>query len=184
VDLGLSVKWATFNVGASKPEDYGDYFAWGETETKDKYSWATYKWCDGTSTNMTKYNTEDGKTTLEPADDAAQVHWGGKWRMPSKEEVDELTQQCNWIWTTHNNVNGYKVTGPNGNSIFLPAAGYKGAGPTYPAGEDGLYWTSTLEKGHYSYLIVLHDDAPPTEASTKGTRCFGFAIRPVYDDRP
>ena len=184
VDLGLSVKWATFNVGASKPEDYGDYFAWGETEPKETYSWATYKWCDGTSTNMTKYNTEDGKTILEPADDAAQVHWGGKWRMPSKEEVDELTQQCNWIWTTHNNVNGYKVTGPNGNSIFLPAAGYKGAGPTYPAGEDGLYWTSTLEKGHYSYLIVLHNDAPPTEASTKGTRCFGFTIRPVYDDVP
>lgn len=183
VDLGLSVKWATFNVGATSPEDYGDYFAWGETETKDKYSWATYKWCDGTSTNMTKYNTEDGKTILEPADDAAQVHWGGKWRMPSKEEVDELTQQCTWIWTTHNNVNGYKVTGPNGNSIFLPAAGYKGAGPTYPAGEDGLYWTNTIEKGHYSYLIVLHNDAPPTEASTKGTRCYGFAIRPVYDDR-
>ena len=183
VDLGLSVKWATFNVGATSPEDYGDYFAWGETETKDKYSWATYKWCDGTSTNMTKYNTEDGKTILEPADDAAQVHWGGKWRMPSKEEVDELTQQCNWIWTTHNNVNGYKVTGPNGNSIFLPAAGYKGSGPTYPAGEDGLYWTNTIEKRHYSYLIVLHDDAPPTQAGVHGTRCFGFTIRPVYDDR-
>ena len=182
VNLGLSVKWATFNVGASKPEDYGDYFAWGETEPKEEYSWATYKW--GTSSNMTKYNTTDGKTILDLDDDAAYVNWGGKWRMPSKEEVDELTQHCNWIWTTHNNVNGYKVTGPNGNSIFLPAAGYKGAGPTYPVGEDGLYWTSTLEKGHYSYLIVLHNDAPPTEASTKGTRCFGFTIRPVYDDRP
>ena len=184
VDLGLSVKWATFNVGATSPEDDGDYFAWGETETKETYSWATYKWCDGTQNTMTKYNATDGKTILEPADDAAQVHWGGNWRMPSKEEVDELTQQCNWIWTTHNNVNGYKVTGPNGNSIFLPAAGYKGAGPTYPAGEDGLYWTNTLEKRHYSYLIVLHDDAPPTQAGSSGTRCFGFTIRPVYDDRP
>ena len=182
VDLGLSVKWATFNVGATSPEDYGDYFAWGETEPKETYSWATYKW--GTSSNLTKYNTTDGKTTLDPEDDAAKVLWGGYWRMPSKEEVDELTQQCTWIWTTHNNVNGYKVTGPNCNSIFLPAAGYKGAGPTYPAGEDGLYWTSTLEKGHFSYLIVLHNDAPPTESSTKGTRCFGFTIRPVYDDRP
>lgn len=182
VDLGLSVKWATFNVGATKPEEYGDYFAWGETETKDKYSWATYKW--GTSSNLTKYNTTDGKTILDLDDDAAYVNWGGNWRMPSKEEVDELTQQCSWIWTTHNNVNGYKVTGPNGNSIFLPAAGYKGAGPTYPAGEDGLYWTSTLEKGHYSYLIVLHNDAPPTQAGSSGTRCFGFTIRPVYDDRP
>ena len=182
VDLGLSVKWATFNVGASKPEDYGDYFAWGETEPKDKYSWATYKW--GTSSKLTKYNTTDGKTILDPEDDAAYVNWGGNWRMPSKEEVNELTQQCSWIWTTHNNVNGYKVTGSNGNSIFLPAAGYKGAGPTYPAGEDGLYWTNTTEKQHYSYLIVLHDDAPPTQAGRQGTRCFGFAIRPVYDDRP
>ncbi len=182
VDLGLSVKWATFNVGATSPEDYGDYFAWGETEPKETYSWATYKW--GTSSNMTKYNTTDGKTILDLDDDAAYVNWGGNWRMPSKEEVDELTQQCNWIWTTHNNVNGYKVTGPNGNSIFLPAAGYKGAGPTYPAGEDGLYWTNTTEKQHYSYLIVLHDDAPPTQAGTRGTRCFGFTIRPVYDDRP
>ena len=182
VDLGLSVKWATFNVGATSPEEYGDYFAWGETEPKETYSWATYKW--GTSSNLTKYNATDGKTILDPEDDAAQVYWGAKWRMPSKEEVDELTQQCSWIWTTHNNVNGYKVTGPNGNSIFLPAAGYKGAGPTYPAGEDGLYWTNTTEKEHYSYLIVLHNDAPPTQAGRQGTRCFGFAIRPVYDDRP
>ena len=180
IDLGLSVYWATFNIGATTPEDYGDYFAWGETEPKETYSWATYKW--GTSSNLTKYNTTDGKTVLDLDDDAAYVNWGGNWRMPSKEEVNELTQQCSWIWTTHNNVYGYKVTGPNGNSIFLPAAGYKGAGPTYTAGEDGLYWTITLEKGHYSYLIVLHNDAPPTEASTKGTRCFGFTIRPVYDD--
>ena len=179
VDLGLSVKWATFNVGATSPEDYGDYFAWGETEPKEIYSWATYKW--GTSSNQTKYNTTDGKTILDLDDDAAYVNWGGNWRMPSKEEVDELTQQCNWIWTTHNNVNGYKVTGPNGNSIFLPAAGYKGAGPTYPAGEDGLYWTNTTEKQHYSYLIVLHDDAPPTQAGRQGTRCFGFTIRPVCE---
>ena len=180
VDLGLSVKWATTNVGAETPEQYGDYYAWGETEPKETYGWATYKW--GTSSNLTKYNTTDGKTVLDLDDDAAYVNWGGNWRMPSKEEVNELTQQCSWIWTTHNNVYGYKVTGPNGNSIFLPAAGYKGAGPTYTAGEDGLYWTITLEKGHYSYLIVLHNDAPPTEASTKGTRCFGFTIRPVYDD--
>ena len=184
VDLGLSVKWANFNIGAFDPTHYGDYFAWGETEPKETYSWATYKWCDGTSTNITKYNSTDRKTILEPADDAAYVNWGGNWRMPSKEEVDELTQQCSWIWTTHNNVNGYKVTGPNGNSIFLPAAGYKGGGPTYPAGEDGLYWTNTIEKQHYSYLIVLHNDAPPTQAGRQGTRCFGFTIRPVYDDRP
>ena len=182
VDLGLSVKWATFNVGATSPEDYGDYFAWGETEPKEEYSWATYKW--GTSSsNLTKYNATDGKTILDLEDDAAYVQWGDKWRMPSKEEVDELTQQCSWIWTTHNNVNGYKVTGPNGNSIFLPAVGYKGAGPYYPAGKDGLYWTKNTEEGHYAYGLCIHDDAPPKQASTKCTRCLGFAVRPVYDDR-
>ena len=122
VDLGLSVKWATFNVGATSPEEYGDYFAWGETEPKETYSWATYKWCDGTDANITKYNTIDGKTILEPTDDAAQVHRGDKWRMPTKAECQELIDSCTWEWTTSNNISGYRVTGPNGNSIFLPAA--------------------------------------------------------------
>ena len=131
VDLGLpsGLKWATCNVGATAPEEYGDYFAWGETETKATYDLSNYKWCNGTYESMTKYCTNseygivDNKTTLELSDDAARVNWGGSWRMPTKAEQDELrnTDNCTWEWTTQNGVNGYKVTSKkNGNSIFLP----------------------------------------------------------------
>ena len=122
VDLGLSVKWATCNVGAVSPEDYGDYFAWGETEPKDFYAWSTYKWCNGSYDTLTKYCTDskygtvDNKTVLDLEDDAAHVNWGGDWRMPTKAEQDELYNNCTWEWTTQNGVNGYKVTSKiNGN---------------------------------------------------------------------
>jgi hypothetical protein len=167
VDLGLSVKWATFNVGASKPEDYGDYFAWGETEPKEEYTWATYKW--GTSGKLTKYNTTDGKTILDPEDDAAYVNWGDKWRMPTDAERDELVENCTWTWTTQNSINGYKVTGPNGNSIFLPAGGYKGSGPDYPMGEDGLYWLGNVYKNSFAYLFTIqHEVTPPSTEGKQG----------------
>ena len=140
VDLGLSVKWASYNIGATKPEEYGDYFAWGEVEPKETYSWATYKWSKGSSSSITKYNANDGKTVLDPEDDAATVILGENYRMPTVEEGNELIEQCTWIWTIYNNVAGYKITGPNGNYIFLPAVGYKGStNPYYPAGEYGLY---------------------------------------------
>ena len=131
VDLGLSVKWATFNVGASKPEDYGDYFAWGETEPKETYNWATYKWCQGTANTFTKYcsnsqyGNADYKTTLDPEDDAAIVHLGGDWRMPTIEEWMELKQNCTWKKITINGITGCQVTAKNGNSIFLPRAGLR-----------------------------------------------------------
>ena len=155
VDLGLSsgTLWATCNVGASSPEEYGNYFAWGETEPKDEYSWSTYKWCEGSYTTMTKYciHTDygyngftDGKRSLELEDDAAYVNWGPEWRMPSLEEEKELVKNCTWTWTTINDVKGYQVTGPNGNSIFLPAAGYCHDGSLSFAGHDGYYWTRTL----------------------------------------
>ena len=153
VDLGLSVKWATCNVGANSPEEYGDYFAWGETQPKTTYYWSTYKYCNGSSTTMTKYcvdseyGTVDNKTTLELTDDAARVNWGGKWRMPTTAEQDELrsTSNCTWTWTTQNGVNGYKVTSKvNGNSIFLPAAGYRRSGSLSSAGSYGSYWSSSL----------------------------------------
>lgn len=108
IDLGLSVKWATCNVGASKPEDYGDYYAWGETTTKSDYDWDTYKWCKGTYDTMTKYCTDsyygtvDNRTTLTSSDDVATVKWGSKWRMPTKEEMKELDEDCTWTWTTQN----------------------------------------------------------------------------------
>ena len=132
VDLGLSVKWATCNVGANSPEEYGDYFAWGETKPKDSYKWSTYKWCNGSKDKLTKYCKEsyygrvDNKTVLDLVDDAAHVNLGGAWRMPTKEEIRELKDNCTWTWTTQNGVNGYLVTSKkNDNSIFLPAAGYR-----------------------------------------------------------
>ena len=155
VDLGLpsGLKWATCNVGATTPEEYGDYFAWGEVEPKTTYNWSTYKYCAGLHWRLTKYCTQsnhgkdgftDNKTVLDPEDDAATVNWGGAWRMPTKAEQDELGNNCTWDWTTQNGVNGYKVTGPNGNSIFLPAAGYTNAGTLYGAGSNGGYWSSSL----------------------------------------
>ena len=150
VDLSLSVKWATMNVGANAPEEYGDYFEWGETEPKDNYSWSTYKWCNGSSSTMTKYcfdsdyGTVDNKTVLDLEDDAARANWGGSWRMPTYEEIKELFEKCTWEWTTLNGVNGRKVTGPNGNSIFLPAAGCRYGSSLSYAGSYGYYWSSSL----------------------------------------
>ena len=194
VDLGLSVKWATFNVGASKPEDYGDYFAWGETEPKETYSWATYKWCDGTSSNMTKYNTTDGKTILEPEDDAAQVHWGDKWRMPTKDEMQELFDNCTWKEETRNGINGYIVTGPNGNSIFLPRAGFYnyddfGVSLQKP-GHSVYYWTSTIydsgsmnARDYINAWDLVMNGLWDDNRIMDNTRRLGLSIRPVYDDR-
>ena len=166
VDLGLSVKWATCNVGANSPEEYGDYFAWGETTPKTTYFWSTYKYCNGLYDTMTKYCTDsyygtvDNKTTLELTDDAARVNWGGKWRMPTKAEQDELrdTDNCTWTWTTQKGVKGYKVTSKkNGNSIFLPAAGYRSNDNLICAGIWGSYWSSSLSSYscHDAYSVFF-----------------------------
>jgi len=151
VDLGLSVKWATMNVGASSPEDYGDYFAWGETTTKTTYNWSNYKYCKGNEYTLTKYCTKSGygtvdnKTVLDLSDDAARANWGGNWRMPTYAELDELRNNCTLKWTTQNSVKGYKVTSKtNGNSIFLPAAGHRKDSSLYSAGSYGIYWSSSL----------------------------------------
>lgn len=132
VDLGLpsGTQWATRNVGASAPEDYGDYFAWGETTPKEEYTWDNYKWCNGDWKTMTKYcinnsygynGFTDGKKELDPEDDAAYKNWGAPWRMPTTEQQKELCNLCAWQWVTRNGVNGHLVTGPNGNTLFLPA---------------------------------------------------------------
>ena len=164
VDLGLSVKWATFNVGANKPEDYGDYFAWGETEPKTTYDWSTYKWCNGSYDTQTKYcidssyGTVDNKTVLDKEDDAAHVNWGGNWRMPTRTEQDELREQCTWTWTTQNGVKGYNVTSKkNGNSIFLPAAGYRSDSSlsTDGAGSYGDYWSGSLSTDGAGFAYYL-----------------------------
>ena len=162
VDLGLpsGTLWATFNVGASAPEDYGDYFAWGETAPKDYIDWSTYKWCNGSYTTMTKYCTNssygyngftDGKTELDPEDDAAHVNWGPSWRMPTTEQQRELYEKCSSTWTTLNGVSGRLFTGPNGNTLFLPAAGCRWDESLYYAGSHGFYWSRTLNSS-YSYI--------------------------------
>lgn len=144
VDLGLSVKWATTNVGASSPTDYGSYFAWGETRTKSDYSWSTYFDTNDGGSTFFKYATNK-KTTLDLSDDAAHANWGGNWRMPTKAEQDELREKCTWTWTTQNGVKGYKVSSKrNSNSIFLTAAGFRHDGVLVNAGSDGNYWSSSL----------------------------------------
>ena len=148
IDLGLTVKWAECNLGAEKPEDYGDYFAWGETETKSDYSWSTYKFGTSSSGPFSKYNTDntygtvDNKTVLDPEDDVAHVILGGSWRMPTTAEQDDLRTKCTWTWDDVKK--GYTVTGPNGNSIFLPAAGGRYDDTLGEVGSSSFYWSSSL----------------------------------------
>lgn len=185
VDLGLSVKWATCNVGAESPEDYGDYFAWGETQPKSYYDLSTYKWCEGSYDTITKYcndsnyGTVDNKTILELSDDAANANWGGSWRMPTKAEQEELRNKCTWTWEQKNGVNGYTVTGQNGNSIFLPAAGSRYVSSLYDAGSYGYYWSSSLytySSNDAFYLSFLSSNAGSTSSSS---RYYGRSVRPV-----
>ena len=182
VDLGLSVKWASCNVGATQPWEYGGYYAWGETEEKNYYYWSTYKYCNGTSISMTKYctsssdGTKDNKTTLEPADDVAHVKWGGNWRMPTRAELNELCNNCIWTWTTLNGVNGYRVTGPNGNSIFLPAAGYRYAKVNNLG--SGCYWSSSLHSSYSvgAYNLLFGSNSYDWNSDSRNN---GHTVRPV-----
>ena len=165
VDLGLpsGTLWADRNVGADSPEGYGDYFAWGETAPKSTYNWSTYKWCRGSSDTMIKYCTDsnnhgtvDNKTVLDLEDDAAYVNMGPEWRMPTKDELYELMSFCTWVWTTQNGTLGHKVTGPNGNSIFLPAAGCRYDSLLDYVGSDGYYWSSSLDESDSDYAWSLY----------------------------
>ena len=184
VDLGLSVKWATCNVGASCPEDYGDYFAWGETEPKDDfYSWIRYKWCNDNYNNLTKYCNDnsygiaDNKSTLELNDDAAHSNWGGEWRMPTKDELKELLSNCTLNWTTLNGINGYQVIGPNGNSIFLPAAGQHMHSMSSRIGEDINYWSSSIAGQPF---IAMALSSSGNIRYTPKERYIGISVRPVF----
>ena len=188
VDLGLSVKWATCNVGATKPEEYGDYFAWGETEPKSIYDWSTYKWCRGSYNTQTKYNTHssygtvDNKTTLDLSDDAARTNWGGSWRMPTDAELTELREQCTWTWTTQNGVYGYKVTskksGYTNKYIFLPAAGDRYDNSLNYAGNSGFYWSSSLNTDipYLAWYVSFYSNYVDRYDSN---RYCGFSVRPV-----
>ncbi|MBR1487676.1 MAG: Ig-like domain-containing protein [Bacteroidales bacterium] len=190
VDLGLSVKWASFNLGASKPEEYGDYYAWGETEPKSKYDWETYKWANGAKDKLTKYcmvtsqwagsGSPDNKFLLDPEDDVAHVKLGGRWRMPTSAEWQELRIKCTWTWTTSNGISGREVTGPNGNSIFLPAAGDWYGTSRYNAGSYGNYWSSSLYTSSSGYAWGVYFYSSDVYGSSS-YRYFGQSVRPVSE---
>lgn len=195
VDLGLpsGIKWASFNIGASAPEEYGGYYAWGETETKTRYEEQTYKWCNGEifDLKMTKYcisdyygTIVDNKTVLEPEDDVAHVKLQGKWRMPTDEEWTELKTKCTWTWTDDYNgtgVGGVIMAATNGNSIFLPAAGNMSSDYNYYPGKVGYYWSSSITTSPYN------SDAKDFMFQSTGPYCssfnryYGHPVRPVCD---
>lgn len=185
VDLGLSVMWATCNVGASSPSAYGNYYAWGEITTKNDYSWATLKYCsDSKGDYFRKYVTQftsnvvDDRKTLDLSDDVANIKWGGNWRIPTDSEWTELRENCTSIWTELNGVYGRKIIGPNGNSIFLPAAGYRFDSLLNNSGTNGHYWTSTLNEksNNTAWNVSFHKGRMGRFA---GRRCSGLSVRPV-----
>ena len=184
VDLGLPSKtaWATCNVGAKNAEDYGNFYAWGETTPKGSFVWENYKWGDP----PTKYK-DDGVERLAESDDAAFSSWGRPWRLPTKAEMDELlsTDNCTWSWTPRNGVNGYlvvsKKAGYEGNSIFLPAAGTSwNAAGVQEAGSMGYYWSATanLSEPHDAFIIHIAQNFPRVVSNNRGAGC---SIRPVCD---
>ena len=191
VNLGLpsGLLWATANVGAKRPEDCGSYFAWGETSPKSIYDWSSYKYANGSETAMTKYcnstsyGNVDYKGVLDEEDDAATINWGKPWRTPTLKEVQELINYCSWMLTTQNGVSGYKVTGANGNSIFLPAGGVK-------------QYTSTFFTDRSCVMSATYCDFEPSHASVLNCedgapvywyvweRCWGYNVRPVTNKDP
>ena len=192
VDMGLSVKWCSCNVGATRPEEYGNHYAWGETTTKELYDWSTYTLCNGAASTLTKYclekysGTVDNKTVLEKVDDVAAQVLGGNWRMPTEAEAQELmnTDNCTWTWCTENGVNGCRFTSKKtGNSIFLPAGGNYGGivgkGLVYQ-GERGFYWTSSLSTDHddSNHAMEFYFGSNWVDC-TFGGRCVGKSVRPV-----
>ena len=182
VDLGLSVKWATKNVGASSPSDYGDYFAWGETETKSSYDWDNCFDClDSTGDSWGTYKI-GGKTSISPTSghDAARENWGGTWRMPTNAEFEELCNKCTWTWTFQGGHKGCKVTGPNGNSIFLPAADWRIGSRTVSVVEDGRYWSSTLSSSGSDCARGLYFRSG-SHNTYNDSRCYGLSVRPVAE---
>lgn len=173
VDLGLpsGLKWATCNVGASSPEDYGDYFAWGETSPKAEY----------TLENSVTYGEQMSDISGNAQYDAATANWGGSWRMPTKEQMEELVEHCEWEWTQVNGVNGAKVIGPNGSCIFLPAAGDRGGSSLYDAGTVGYYWSSTPLDNNNDYRAYYLRFSYGYEYVYYIRRYFGQSVRPITE---
>lgn len=174
VDLGLSVDWASCNLGAVSPEDYGEYYAWGETQTKGPFYWSNYSlWTD----DYRKYDGEDNLFILEEEDDAAHVQWGGCWRMPTSEEWQELIDCCMWNSTSLNGVPGIMITAPNGNSIFLPKAGHRYDSSSYhEKGHVCDYWASSLYRSSPRQGCAIRNNRLRSD-----WRYNGFSVRPVLD---
>ena len=195
VDLGLpsGTLWATCNVGANNPEDYGDYFAWGETTTKETYNWSTYRYCTGSGglNSFTKYcftsnygyqGFTDTLTTLEAIDDAATANWGSEWRMPTLDEMRELRDICDTTWTALNGINGMLITSrTNGNTIFLPAAGCRYDDSSDGAGSYGGYWSSSLRTNLLNNAQSAWDlyFDPYYYYMWSASRSYGQSVRPV-----
>ena len=204
VDLGLSVMWATCNVGAGKPEDYGDYYAWGELKPKESYTWENYRFrirgYDEGSVRLSKYTSiyftglydengisiADDKTQLDLEDDVAHVRWGGNWRLPTDEEMNELIDSCTWTWTTLNGVKGCRVTsnrsGYTDRSIFLPATGKYAFQPeNISVGRWGYYWSSSVNRDKTSHTAANLSFGSSFERviETLTFRNHGQSIRPV-----
>ena len=195
VDLGLSsgTLWATCNIGAESPEEYGDYFGWADTTpNKENYAWTTtaYAYYEGSQLCFSKYNTDsqygeiDNKTELDPEDDAAYVNWGPEWRMPTADQIQELLSQCTWSSSvTVNGVKGRQLTGPNGNTIFLPFAGQRSGANVSSVGSNGNYWSrdmyfaSNVFKPNSAFKLYFGSSA---KQKTQGSRNYGYSVRPVY----
>lgn len=189
VDLGLpsGTKWATTNVGASSPTEFGLYFAWGETSQKDSYEWNNLKYCiDDKGYGFTKYVTDrqygdvDDRKELEPSDDAACANWGEGWRMPSAEQITELLQKCKWDWVSEEDYSGFKVVGENGNFIFLPAAGCRQYSTSTLEGKNGFYWSRTLLPRTSNEALFLHFFSRSCDLYNDSRRS-GFNVRAVLD---
>ena len=185
VDLGLSVKWARCNLGATAPEETGDYFAWGDVAPKSCYDWATYELCKEEKYNLIKYCTKssygkaDNLKKLESEDDAATASLG-KLRTPTIEEWQELSRECTWTWTDVNGKKGYLVTGSTGNSIFLPAAGWKESDESQCMDAVARYWSSSLDTDSpWKAKALFESNNPLLKLGCYDDRCWGFSIRPV-----
>ena len=190
VDLGLpsGLLWATCNVGANAPEEYGNYFAWGETTQKNWYDWNTYQYCMGSNNTLTKYcnNTNygyngfaDNLTSLSLEDDAATVNWEADWRMPTNEDWYELQHSTTYVWTTHNGVNGMRFIGPNGNSIFLPAADLRDGNIGNNNSNFGYYWSGSLFSGRPDLAIRFYIQHNGVCGRSDDLRFRGLSVRAV-----
>lgn len=182
VDLGLSIRWANVNIDATAPEEYGKFYAWGETTSKNNFDWSKYHWMtpgQSSENGINKYTSSDRKKVLDPEDDAARVAWGDEWRTPTQAEWQELMNQCTWIYSTINGINGYIVKSKtNDNSIFIPFAGYKFSSTAYSVSTMGSYWSSSLCDTGSAYRAYIMNGYR-TSSDMPLLRYQGCTIRPV-----